>query len=128
MRLRLTSGRAKYHEGGFAPNFTLTGLTDGHSGFMLDAALINAVNEHLEPMRAVDRATAMCGESPAHFLADGSLATGPIMAGLEQRKITGFVPVKSNEPAADRSMALILRTAKSETFECSHVSPERGLF
>ena len=29
------------------------------------------------------------------------MATGPILAGLEQREITGFVPVKSNAPAAD---------------------------
>ena len=88
-------------EGGFAPNFTPTCLTDGQSGFILDAAVVNAVNEHPEALPAVDRATAMCGESPANFLADGGMATGPIMAGLEQREITGFVPVKSNEPAAD---------------------------
>lgn len=88
-------------EGGFAPNFTPTCLTDGQSGFILDAAVINAVNEHPEALPAVDRTTAMCGESPENFLADGGMATGPIMAGLEQREITGFVPVKSNEPAAD---------------------------
>jgi hypothetical protein len=29
------------------------------------------------------------------------MATGPIMAGLEEREITGFVPVKSNEPPLD---------------------------
>ena len=59
------------------------------------------VNEHPEALPAVDRATALCGESPENFLADGGMATGPIMAGLEQREITGFVPAKSNEPAAD---------------------------
>ncbi len=55
----------------------------------------------LEALPAVDRATAMCGESPENFVADGGMATGPIMAGLEQREITGFVPVKSTEPATD---------------------------
>ena len=88
-------------EGGFAPNFTPTCLTDGQSGFILDAAVINEVNEHPEALPAVDRATALCGESPENFLADGGLATGPIMAGLEEREITGFVPVTSNAPALD---------------------------
>ena len=97
----MTRGGGGNQEGGFAPNCTPTCLTAGQSGFILDAAVINEVNEHPEALPAVDRATTMCGESPANFLADGGPATGPIMAGLEQREITGFVPVKSNEPAAD---------------------------
>ena len=88
-------------EGGFAANYTPTCLTDGTNGFILDAAVVNVVNEHPEALPAVDRATEMCGESPDNFLADGGMATGPIMAGLEAREITGYVPVKSNEPGAD---------------------------
>ena len=76
-------------------------MTDGQSGFILDAVVVNEVTEHPEALPAVDRATELCGESPENFLADGGMATGPIMAGLEQREITGFVPVKSNAPAAD---------------------------
>ena len=38
-------------EGGFAPNDTPTCLTDGQSGFILDAAVINVVNEHPEACR-----------------------------------------------------------------------------
>jgi transposase len=87
-------------EGGYAPNYTPTCLTDGHSGFILDAAVINIVNEHPEALPAVDRATQMCDASPEMFLADSGMATGPIMAGLESREITGYVPVKSNEPGA----------------------------
>ena len=90
-----------HKEGGFGPNFTPTCLTDGARGFILDAAVTNQVNEHPEALPAVDRTTQMCGESPENFLADGGMATGPIMAGLEERQITGFVPAKSNEPAAD---------------------------
>jgi transposase len=88
-------------EGGFAPNYTPTCLTDGQSGFILDAAVLNEVNEHPEALPAVDRATQMCGEPPEKLLADGGMATGPIMAGLEERQIEGFVPVKPTEPAFD---------------------------
>ena len=62
-------------EGGFAPNFTPACLTDGQSGFILDAAVIYEVNEHPEALPAVDRATPMCDESPVNFLADGGMAT-----------------------------------------------------
>lgn len=87
-------------EGGYAPNYNPTCLTDGQSGFILDAAVVNRVNEHPETLPAIDRATQMCGESPAKFLADSGMATGTILAGLESREITGFIPVKSNEPGA----------------------------
>lgn len=88
-------------EGGYAPNFTPTCLTDGHRGFILDATVVNIVNEHPEALPSVDRATEVCGAAPEKFLADGGNATGPIMAGLEERRITGYVPAKSNEPQGD---------------------------
>ena len=88
-------------EGGYAPNYTPTCLTDGQSGFILDAAVVNQVNEHPETLPAIDRATQMCDESPEKFLADSGMATGTILAGLESREITGFIPMKSNEPGVD---------------------------
>jgi transposase len=88
-------------EGGYAPNYTPTCLTDGHSGFILEASVLNIINEHPETLPAVDRATDQCGEPPEKFMGDGGMATGPIMAGLEERGITGYLPVKSNEPAVD---------------------------
>ena len=87
-------------EGGYAPNYNPTCLTDGQSGFILDAAVVNRINEHPETLPAIDRATQMCGESPERFLADSGMATGTILAGLESRQITGFIPVKSTEPGA----------------------------
>ncbi|MEI6540274.1 MAG: IS1182 family transposase [Planctomycetota bacterium] len=85
-------------EGGYAPNYTPTCLTDGQSGFILDVTVLNTINEHPEALPAVDRATEMYGESPENFLADRGMATGAILAGLESRGITGFIPLKSNEP------------------------------
>lgn len=43
----------------------------------------------------------LCGAPPAAILADGGMATGPILAGLEARQITGYLPVESNKPGAD---------------------------
>lgn len=88
-------------EGGYAPNYTPTCLADGQSGFILDAAVVNLVNEQPETLPAIDRATQMCHESPEMFLADSGMATGPILADLESREIAGFIPMESNEPGAD---------------------------
>ena len=88
-------------EGGFAPNYTPTALTDGEYGIILDAAVVNVVKEHPEALPAVDRAIQVCGETPEKFLADAGNATGSILDALEQRAITAYVPAQSNEPAAD---------------------------
>jgi hypothetical protein len=88
-------------EGGFAPNYTPTALTDGESGIILDANVLDVVNESSEALPAVDRVTELCGEAPENFLSDGGNASGAILAGLEERGINAVVPVKSMEPAAD---------------------------
>lgn len=84
-------------EGGYAPNYTPTCLTDGQNGFVLDAQVLNTVNEHREALPAVDRVTEVFGESPEAFLADSGMATGLIFDGLEKREITAVIPVKSNQ-------------------------------
>ena len=97
-----TDSRIMPHkEGGFAPNYTPTCLTDGQTGFILDATVINEVNEPRVALPAVDRATEMCGARPESFLTDGGNAAGPVLAGLEERGITAYAPAKSSEPAAD---------------------------
>jgi hypothetical protein len=88
-------------EGGFAPNYTPTALTDGESGIILDANVLDVVNESGEVLPAVDRVTELCGEAPENFLSDGGNASGAILAGLAEREINAVVPVKSTEPAAD---------------------------
>jgi hypothetical protein len=88
-------------EGGFAPNYTPTALTDGESGIILDANVLDVVNESGEALPAVDRVTELCGEAPENFLSDGGNASGAILVGLEERGSNAVVPVKSMEPAAD---------------------------
>jgi len=88
-------------EGGFAPNYTPTAVTDGASGIILDANALDEINESDEALPAVDRTTELCGEAPENFLSDGGNASGTILAGMEARGINAVVPVKSTEPAAD---------------------------
>lgn len=88
-------------EGGFAPNFTPTCLTDGTAGFIIDSDVLACVNETQELLPAVDRATESLDETPANVLTDGGNAAGFVLAGLEDRGITAFAPAKSSEPAAD---------------------------
>jgi transposase len=88
-------------EGGFAPNYTPTCVTDGASGFIIDTNVLGCINETHELLPAVDRVTEMFGEKPETMLTDGGNAAGSVLAGLEQREITAFAPVKSSAPAAD---------------------------
>lgn len=85
-------------EGGFAPNYTPTALTDGQCGIILDADVCETVNETRKALPAIDAATEMCGELPEDFLADSAMSTGPVLTGLEERGITGYVPTASSEP------------------------------
>lgn len=87
-------------EGGFAPNFTPTCLTDGANGIIVDTNVLGRVNETDELIPAVDRTTEMLGEKPENMLTDGGNAAGCVLAGLEDRNITAFAPAKSSEPAA----------------------------
>jgi cytochrome c556 len=68
-------------EGGYAPDYTPTALTDGESGIILDANVLDVVNESDEALPAGDRVTELCGEAPEDFLSDGGNASG---AGLEE--------------------------------------------
>ncbi len=91
-------------EGGYAPNYTPTALTDGASGIVLDAEVTNTTTEQQEALPAVDRVQESSGKRPECFLSDGGNASGSILEGLDQRGITAVVPVKSSEPAADSAV------------------------
>jgi transposase len=88
-------------EGGYAPNYTPTCLTDGANGFIVDTNVLGSVNETYELIPSVDRTTEMLGKKPENVLTDGGNAAGSVLAGLEDRNITAFAPAKSSEPAAD---------------------------
>ncbi len=88
-------------EGGYAPNYTPTCLTDGATGFIVDTNVLNVVNETHELLPSIDRVTEILDEQAEAVLTDGGNAAGVVLAGLEERGLTAFAPAKSAAPAAD---------------------------
>ena len=57
--------------------------------------VLGCINETNELIPAVDRPTDMLGEKPDNVLTDSGNAAGSVLAGLEDRNITAFVPAKT---------------------------------
>ena len=85
-------------EGGYAPNYTPTAVTDGKQGFILDDDVTADVNEGGAAVPAVDRIEETFGRKPEHFLTDAGNNSGQIMEEMEQRGVEFFAPVTSNQP------------------------------
>ena len=101
-------------EGGFAPNFTPTCVTD-ESGFVIDADVCNTVNESSETLPSIDRVIDTFGEAPDSLAVDGGMSGGAVLAGIEDRGIAAHAPVVSNKPGADHPANRDdMRTAVSE--------------
>jgi len=88
-------------EGGYAPNYTPTAITDGQAGFIVDADVLQKVNESSALLAGLERVEETCGAKPEKLLSDGGNNSGQLLEALEQRGVKAFVPVDSNQPAAD---------------------------
>lgn len=85
-------------EGGYAPNYTPTAITDGHRGFVVDADVLNEVNETPAFLPGLERIETMLLVRPEKALTDAGNNSGAILEGLEQRGIDGYAPAESNQP------------------------------
>lgn len=85
-------------EGGYAPNYTPTATTDGHCGMIVDADVLNEVNETAAFLPSLDRVEEMLGGRPEKALTDAGNNSGAVLEGLEQRGIDGYAPAESNQP------------------------------
>src|SRR5207244_524174 len=88
-------------EGGYAPNYTPTAITDGHAGFIVDADVLQEVNESSALLSGLERIEESYGARPERLLSDGGNNSGQLLEALEQRGIEAFVPVESSQPAAN---------------------------
>lgn len=88
-------------EGGYAPNYTPTAITDGHRGFIVDADVTSEVNEGGVLLEAVQRIQQNLGTLPDKLLTDAGNNSGHLLAGLEQLGVEAYAPVQSNQPQAD---------------------------
>jgi hypothetical protein len=85
-------------EGGYAPNYTPTTVTDGDSGFILDCDVTSQVNEsHVLPESA-DRIEETFGQFPDKMLTDAGNNSGLLLQAMENRGIEMYAPVESNQP------------------------------
>lgn len=85
-------------EGGYAPNYTPTAVTDGRQGFIVDCDVLAQVNESEALPEAVDRIEETFGRKPETMLADAGNSTGHNMAAMEERGIEFLAPSVSNQP------------------------------
>lgn len=85
-------------EGGFAPNYTPTVTTDGHRGFIVDAEVLNDVNESGQAALSVDRIAEAFGEQPEKFLTDTGNNSGAVQQAMEARGVELYTPVPQPIP------------------------------
>jgi transposase len=85
-------------EGGYAPNYTPTAITDGHAGFIIDADVLSEVNETPALMPGVERIEEMLGERPEKLLTDAGNNSGAVLQALEEKGIEAYAPAEFSGP------------------------------
>jgi transposase len=85
-------------EGGYAPNYTPTAVTDGTQGFIVDDDVLAEVNESPAAAPSVERIEENFGRKPEKFLTDAGNNSGQIMAEMERRGVEFYAPAVSHQP------------------------------
>jgi hypothetical protein len=85
-------------EGGYAPNYSPTAMTDGYRGFVVDDDVTAEVNEGPQLPPAVDRVEETFGQMPEKVLTDAGNASGHNMQEMERRGVEFYAPAKSSQP------------------------------
>ncbi|MCH7720096.1 MAG: transposase [Planctomycetes bacterium] len=91
-------------EGGYAPNFNPVAAVDGECGMIVDADVLNEMNEGETVLPTVAHVQAAFGKKPAQFLADSTFATGSNLSDLSAPGIEALMPVGST-PLPDANPA-----------------------
>lgn len=93
-------------EGSFAPNYTPTAMVDIGSGLIVDADVLQAINEDGQLVPAIENVQQQFGleKSPPEVLADGLMATGANLAALEERGIAFYSPCSLPDPAMNPAL------------------------
>lgn len=88
-------------EGGYAPNYTPTVITDGERGFVIDADVLREVTETPALVAGLDRVQETFGRMPDKVLTDAGNNSGQVMTEMESRGVEFYTPVELNQPSAD---------------------------
>ena len=84
-------------EGGYAPNFNPVAAVDGECGMIVDADVLNEMNEAQTVIPTVERIESTFGDLPEQFLADSTFATGGNLSDLADRGIEAVMPVEQTQ-------------------------------
>jgi len=81
-------------EGGYAPNFNPVAAVDGEHGMLVDADVLNEMNEAQAVIPTVEQVESAFGQKPEQFLADSAFATGGNLSNLADRGIEAVEQTK----------------------------------
>jgi len=88
-------------EGGYAPNYNPLATVDGESGMIVDADVLNEINEPGSVIPTVERIEGNFGQKPGQLVADTGFSTGGNLSALAEREIEALMPVDSTRLPAE---------------------------
>jgi transposase len=108
-RLPLTDPQSRMmpnKEGGFAPNYTPTATVDVESGLIVEATVLNVINEDQYLIPSIEQVQRQFGleQAPAEVLVDGLIGTGANLAAAEERGVTIYSPCSIPDPATNPAL------------------------
>lgn len=108
-RLPITDPQSRFmpnKEGGYAPNYTPTATVDVASGLIVEATVLDVVNESRHLIPALEAVQEQFGlpQPPAEVLADGLMGTAANLAAAEERGITLYSPCPIPDPTKNPAL------------------------
>ena len=90
-------------DGGHSPNYSPTSTVDITSGMIVDASVLNVVNEDGHLMDSVQQVQSNFGleSSPERVLADGLMATGENISRCNEAAVDLYAPLKTTDPTTN---------------------------
>ncbi len=85
---------------GFQQSYNAQIAVEGENQLVVGTGVTNNASDHGQLVPMVDRAAAVCGETPEQVLADAGYCNEPNLQALKERDIDGYVPLAREGKAA----------------------------
>ena len=98
-------------DGGHSPNYSPISTVDIDSGMIVDAAVLNEINEDPHLLDSIERVQENFGlnSPPGKALADGLMATGENIARCNEAGIELYAPTKMTDPTTNPAIRRVAR-------------------